>query len=47
MARRRARSNPRVVKRAISVYAANKARGRIRAPSQTITVTIKIVDDEP
>jgi Insertion element 4 transposase N-terminal/Transposase DDE domain len=47
MPRRRARSNPRVVKRAISVYAANKARGRIRAPSQTITITTKIVDDEP
>jgi hypothetical protein len=47
MPRRRARSNPRVVKRAISVYAANKARGRIRAPSQAITTTIKIVDGEP
>jgi hypothetical protein len=47
MPRRRARNNPRVVKRAISVYAANKARRRIRAPSQTITITTKIVDDEP
>jgi hypothetical protein len=47
MPRRRARSNPRVVKRAISVYAANKARGRIRAPSQPTTTTIKIVTDDP
>jgi len=47
MPQRRARSNPRVVKRAISVYAANKARGRIRAPSQAITTTIKIVNDGP
>jgi hypothetical protein len=44
---RRARSNPRVVKRAISVYAANKARGLTRAPSQASTTTIKIVNDEP
>jgi Insertion element 4 transposase N-terminal/Transposase DDE domain len=44
---RRARSNPRVVKRAISVYAANKARGRIRAPTRATTTTIKIVNDEP
>lgn len=47
MARRRARSNPRVVKRAISVYAANTARGRVRAPSQAITITTKIANDEP
>jgi hypothetical protein len=47
MPHRRARSNPRVVKRAISVYAANKARGRVRAPSQPTTTTIKIADDEP
>jgi hypothetical protein len=44
---RRSRSNPRVVKRAISVYAANKARGRIRAPSQATIITIKIVNDDP
>jgi hypothetical protein len=44
---RRARTNPRVVKRAISVYAANKARGRIRAPSRPTTTTIKIVNDCP
>ena len=47
MPRRRPRSNPRVVKRAISVYAANKARGRIRAPSQTIAIAIKIVSGDP
>jgi hypothetical protein len=47
MPRRRSRSNPRVVKRAISVYAANKARGRIRAPSQATTTTITITNDEP
>ena len=47
MARRRARSNPRVVKRAISVYAANTARGRVRTPSQAIAITTKIADDEP
>lgn len=47
MPQRRARSNPRVVKRAISVYAGNKAHGRIRAPSQAITITIKIVNDGP
>jgi hypothetical protein len=47
MPRRRSRSNPRVVKRAISVYAANKARGRIRAPSRTTTTTIKIVSSDP
>lgn len=42
---RRERSSPRVVKRAISVYAANTARGRIRAPSQATATTIKIDDD--
>jgi hypothetical protein len=47
MPQRRSRSNPRVVKRAISVYAANTARGRTRAPSRTITTTIKIVNDGP
>ena len=39
MPQRRARSNPRVVKRAISVYAANTARGRLRGPSRTTTTT--------
>lgn len=47
LAPRRSRSNPRVVKRAISVYAANTARGRIRAPSRTTNTTIKIVTDDP
>lgn len=47
MPQRRSRGNPRVVKRAISVYAANTARGRVRAPSLTTTTTIKIVRDGP
>jgi hypothetical protein len=47
MPQRRARSNPRVVKRAISVYAANTARGRLRGPSRTTTTTIKILDGDP
>ena len=47
MPHRRARTNPRVVKRAISVYAANKARGRTRAPSRPTTTTIKIVNNCP
>jgi hypothetical protein len=36
-----------VVKRAISVYAANTARGRTRAPSRKTTITINIVSAEP
>jgi len=47
MPRRCSRNNPRVVKRAISVYAANKVRGRIRAPSQATITTIQIVNDDP
>jgi hypothetical protein len=47
MPQRRSRSNPRVVKRAISVYAANTARGRVRVPSRATTTTITIVDDGP
>jgi len=47
MPQRRSRSNPRVVKRAISVYAANTARGRARAPSRKTTTTIKIVSHGP
>lgn len=47
MPARRSRSNPRVVKRAISVYAANTARGRARAPSRNTTITITINDGEP
>jgi hypothetical protein len=45
--KRRSRSNPRVVKRAISVHAANTARGRIRGPSRRTTITIDIVHAEP
>jgi hypothetical protein len=47
MPARRSRTNPRVVKRAISVYAANTARGRARAPSRKTTITIDIVSAEP
>ncbi|MGH8920658.1 MAG: IS4 family transposase [Actinomycetes bacterium] len=47
MPARRARSNPRVVKRAISVYAANTARGRARAPSRKTTITIDIPSAPP
>lgn len=47
MPARRSRSNPRVVKRAISVYAANTARGRARAPSRNTTITITITHGEP
>jgi Insertion element 4 transposase N-terminal/Transposase DDE domain len=44
---RRCRTNPRVVKRAISVYAANTARGRIRAPSRSCTITIDLTGASP
>jgi hypothetical protein len=44
---RRPRTNPRVVKRAISVYAANTARGRIRAPSRTATISINVLSAPP
>jgi hypothetical protein len=44
---RRSRSNPRVVKRAISVYAANTARGRARAPSRKTTITIDLLSVVP
>ena len=47
MPARRSRSNPRVVKRAISVYAANTARSRIRAPSRKTTTTIRITSEPP
>jgi transposase IS4-like protein/DDE family transposase len=47
MPARRSRTNPRVVKRAISVYAANTARGRLRAPSRTTTITIDTVSADP
>lgn len=44
---RRPRSNPRVVKRALSVYAANTARGRARAPSRKTTTTIEVISAPP
>lgn len=40
---RRLRTSPRVVKRAISVYAPNTARGRIHAPSYRATLSIDIL----
>jgi len=43
MPARRCRTNPRVVKRAISVYAANIARGRIRAPNRKTVTTINVL----
>lgn len=45
LAARRRRSSPRVVKRAISIYAPNTARGRIRAPSTATTIKIQIEDE--
>jgi hypothetical protein len=47
MPARRSRTNPRVVKRAISVYAANTARGRARAPSRRTTITIDTISAAP
>lgn len=44
---RRPRSSPRVVKRAISVYAPNTARGRVRAPSRETTTAITISGESP
>jgi hypothetical protein len=43
----RPRTNPRVVKRAISVYAANNARGRVRAPNRKTTITIDVHSASP
>jgi hypothetical protein len=40
---RRERTNPRVVKRAISKYVAKTATGRVRAPSRKATITINIL----
>ncbi|MCA1671995.1 MAG: IS4 family transposase [Actinobacteria bacterium] len=40
---RRLRTNPRVVKRAISKYAASNARGRVRATSYKATININIL----
>jgi hypothetical protein len=43
----RCRASPRVVKRAISVYAPNTARGRLRAPSYQATINIDVQDPDP
>src|SRR3954468_22448996 len=43
MPARRARTTPRVVKRAISNYTVKTAKGRIRGPSRSITLTIDII----
>jgi hypothetical protein len=42
---RRLRTNPRVVKRAISKYVASTRKGRHRGPSRTATITIDILAD--
>ncbi len=42
---RRCRTCPRVVKRAISNYASNTAKGRLRGPSYQATISIDILDD--
>jgi hypothetical protein len=47
MPARRCRTNPRVVKRAISVYAPNTARGRLRAPSRKTAITIDVLSAPP
>jgi transposase IS4-like protein/DDE family transposase len=44
---RRCRTSPRVVKRAISVYAPNTAKGRLRGPSYQATISIDVVDPGP
>ena len=43
MPNRRLRTNPRVVKRAISKFVAKTAQGRIRAPSYKATISIDIL----
>jgi hypothetical protein len=43
MPERRLRTNPRVVKRAISKFVASSAKGRVRAPSYQATITINIL----
>ena len=40
---RRLRTNPRVVKRAISKFVAKSATGRVRAPSRQATININIL----
>jgi hypothetical protein len=44
---RRCRTSPRVVKRAISVYAPNTGRGRLRTPSYQATISIDVLDPGP
>jgi transposase IS4-like protein/DDE family transposase len=44
---RRCRTSPRVVKRAISVYAPNTAKGRLRGPSYQTTISIDVLDPGP
>jgi hypothetical protein len=45
---RRCRTSPRVVKRAISVYAPNTGKGRLRGPSYEATISIDIlIDPDP
>jgi hypothetical protein len=41
---RRCRTTPRVVKRVISNYAPNTAKGRIRAPNYRATISIDVLD---
>ncbi|MGV9862265.1 transposase [Rhodococcus koreensis] len=45
MPARRLRTNPRVVRRAISKFVANTARGRTRGPSLMATIAINILTD--
>ena len=45
MPARRLRTNPRVVKRAISKYVASSAKGRHRGPSRKATIHIDILAD--
>lgn len=48
MPARRCRINPRVVKRAISAYAPNTGKGRLRGPSYQATISIDIlIDPDP
>jgi hypothetical protein len=46
MPERRLRVSPRVVKRAISPFAANTGAGRFHGPSYKATLTMKILTDE-
>jgi hypothetical protein len=44
---RRCRTSPRVVKRAISKFAAHTASGRLHGPSYKATISIDVLDDDP